>query len=134
MCSSCVLGVEAELFIIVCAHVFLFKPFFSGGYENFHSQYPELCTEVKTIDQAETETEKRVNILSEKLSHRKPDYDQVWKHPLLNFLGHTGHTSTDSCIFNLIQKRNKTKKHIQALRDLYLASVHQYIFSTNGIL
>ncbi|TNN62154.1 Dual specificity protein phosphatase 5 [Liparis tanakae] len=33
--------------------------FLKGGYENFHSQYPELCTEVKTIDQSGTETEKR---------------------------------------------------------------------------
>ena len=57
---------------------------FSGGYENFHSQYPELCTEVKTvIDQSGSETEKRVNNHYDKLSHRKPDYDQVWKrkHP-----------------------------------------------------
>lgn len=54
----------------------------SGGFENFHSQYPELCTEVKTIDQSGSETEKRVSNHSEKLSHHKPDYDQVWKHPL----------------------------------------------------
>lgn len=62
--------------------------FFSGGYENFHSQYPELCTEVKTIDQSGTETEKRVNSHSEKLSHCKPDYDQVWKHPLQHSASH----------------------------------------------
>lgn len=58
-----------------------FLPLLSGGYESFHSQYPELCTEVKIIDQSVTETEKRVNSNGEKLSHRKPDYDQVRKHP-----------------------------------------------------
>lgn len=54
---------------------------FSGGYENFHSQYPELCTEVKTIDHSGSETEKRVNSQTETRCHHKPDYDQVWKHP-----------------------------------------------------
>ena len=59
-------------------------PSSSGGYENFQSQYPELCTEVKTVDQSGTETEKKVNSHCEKLgSYHKPDYDQVWKrkHP-----------------------------------------------------
>lgn len=55
---------------------------FSGGYENFHSQYPELCTEVKAIDHSGTETEKRVNSQTETRCHHKPDYDQVWKHPI----------------------------------------------------
>lgn len=71
-----------SLFITVCANVPSPPLSLTGGYENFHSQYPELCTEVKTIDQSGTETEKRVNNHSETLSHHKPDYDQVWKHPI----------------------------------------------------
>lgn len=59
--------------------LYLASPFL-GGYENFHSQYPELCTEVKTIDHSGTETEKRVNSQTEN-RHHKPDYDQVWKTP-----------------------------------------------------
>ncbi|KAM4611956.1 dual specificity protein phosphatase 5 [Polymixia lowei] len=60
--------------------------FLKGGYENFHSQYPELCTEVKTIDQSGTETEKRVNSHCEKISHHKPDYDQGKPVEILPFL------------------------------------------------
>lgn len=90
-------GIIVSLFSLeVCAYAHGFSPFFaSGGYENFHSQYPELCTEVKIIDQSGTETEKRVNTHSEKLSHHKPDYDQVWKHPLESCTSHTfSHTAT----------------------------------------
>lgn len=77
--------------------------FFSGGYENFHSQYPELCTEVKTLDQSGTETEKRVNNHSDKLSHRKPDYDQVWKHPTIHYLT-LSHMHVFIC--NLVKKKH----------------------------
>lgn len=93
----------------------------SGGYENFHSQYPELCTEVKTIDQSGTETEKRVSSHSEKLSHHKPDYDQVWKHPLqysTSLSPTLGHTSTASVFFYIqphSPQNTHTYTHIQAL-------------------
>lgn len=53
----------------------------SGGFENFLSQYPELCTEVRTVDHSGPETEKRVNSQTEARCNHKPDYDQVWKHP-----------------------------------------------------
>ncbi|XP_034753572.1 dual specificity protein phosphatase 5 [Etheostoma cragini] len=96
--------------------------FLKGGYENFHSQYPELCTEVKTIDQGETETEKRVNSLSEKLSHRKPDYDQGKPVEILPFLylGSAYHASRQDYLSDL---------HITALlnvsrRDLQPAKGH----------
>lgn len=98
-------------YVCVCV-VFFFL--LSGGYENFHSQYPELCTEVKTIDQSGTETEKRVNSHSEKLSHHKPDYDQVWKHPLQYRTSHTsGHGFTATVFYFEPYKRKKKtqKKH-----------------------
>lgn len=51
-----------------------------GGYENFHSQYPELCTEMKTVEPTGIEPERLIASHCEKLgSHLKPDYDQVWK-------------------------------------------------------
>ncbi|XP_078134846.1 dual specificity protein phosphatase 5 [Sander vitreus] len=96
--------------------------FLKGGYENFHSQYPDLCTEVKTIDQGETETEKRVSSLSEKLSHRKPDYDQGKPVEILPFLylGSAYHASRQDYLSDL---------HITALlnvsrRDLQPAKGH----------
>ncbi|XP_044046588.1 dual specificity protein phosphatase 5 [Siniperca chuatsi] len=94
--------------------------FLKGGYENFHSQYPELCTEVKTIDQSGTETDKRVN--SEKLSHHKPDYDQGKPVEILPFLylGSAYHASRQDYLSDL---------HITALlnvsrRDLQPANGH----------
>ncbi|XP_060947001.1 dual specificity protein phosphatase 5 [Limanda limanda] len=77
--------------------------FLKGGFENFHSQYPELCTEVKTIDQSGTETEKRVNTHSEKLSHHKPDYDQGKPVEILPFLylGSAYHASRQDYLSDL---------------------------------
>lgn len=97
--------------------------FLKGGYENFHSQYPELCTEVKTtLDQNGTETEKRVNIHYDKLSHRKPDYDQGTPVEILPFLylGSAYHASRQDYLSDL---------HITALlnvsrRDLQPAKGH----------
>lgn len=111
----------------------------SGGFENFHSQYPELCTEVKTIDQSGSETEKRVSNHSEKLSHHKPDYDQVWKHPLaynaiLPTISPTGPRGTKPLpvfFFKLNLKRYIHTGTLNACwhqRILFLA--HQNIFST----
>lgn len=65
-------------------------PPLSGGYENFHSHYPELCTEVKSssiVEPSGSESDKRVVVSSssccqaEALCRSKPDYDQVRKHP-----------------------------------------------------
>ena len=52
-------------------------PPFTGGYENFQSNHPELCNEAKTVVQSDTETEKRALRRCEPLSFHKPDYDQV---------------------------------------------------------
>lgn len=109
--------------------------FLSGGYENFHSQYPELCTEVKTVDQSGSETEKRVNSHSEKLSHHKPDYDQVWKHPL-QYTSHSPtqeHTSIHLPVFISFltlskKKKKKTTPHPADIRETYIW--HHNIFST----
>lgn len=50
----------------------------AGGYENFHSHYPELCTETKSVDLSEDKSERGVSSHCDKLaSHHKPDYDQV---------------------------------------------------------
>ncbi|KAL4640189.1 dual specificity protein phosphatase 5 [Arapaima gigas] len=62
--------------------------FLKGGYENFHSQYPELCTELKPIPQSGTESEKVVGMnLCEKLgAQHTPDYDQGKPVEILPFL------------------------------------------------
>ncbi|XP_061736472.1 dual specificity protein phosphatase 5 [Nerophis ophidion] len=75
--------------------------FLKGGYENFHSQYPDLCTEVKSIEQNGSESEKRAN--SEKLSHLKPDYDQGKPVEILPFLylGSAYHASRQDYLADL---------------------------------
>ncbi|XP_067114887.1 dual specificity protein phosphatase 5 [Osmerus mordax] len=78
--------------------------FLKGGYENFQSQYPELCTEVKTVDQSGTETEKKVNSHCEKLgSYHKPDYDQGKPVEILPylFLGSAYHASRQDYLGDL---------------------------------
>ncbi|XP_068615027.1 dual specificity protein phosphatase 5-like [Brachionichthys hirsutus] len=77
--------------------------FLKGGYENFRSQYPELCTEVKTLDQSGSETEKRVHGHSEKPSHHKPDYDQGQPVEILPFLflGSAYHASREDYLSGL---------------------------------
>ncbi|XP_046872994.1 dual specificity protein phosphatase 5 [Hypomesus transpacificus] len=78
--------------------------FLKGGYENFQSQYPELCTEVKTVDQSGTETEKKVNSHCEKLgSYHKPDYDQGKPVEILPFLflGSAYHASRQDYLSDL---------------------------------
>ncbi|XP_028315588.1 dual specificity protein phosphatase 5 [Gouania willdenowi] len=96
--------------------------FLKGGYENFHALYPELCTEVKTINQSGSENEKRVSSLSEKLSHNKPDYDQGKPVEILPFLylGSAYHASRQDYLSDL---------HITALlnvsrRDLQPSKGH----------
>nr|XP_020442207.1 dual specificity protein phosphatase 5 [Monopterus albus] len=77
--------------------------FLKGGYQNFHSQYPELCTEVKTIDQSGSETDRRVSSHSEKLCHHKPDYDQGKPVEILPFLylGSAYHASRQDYLSDL---------------------------------
>lgn len=77
--------------------------FLKGGYENFHSQYPELCTEVKTIDQSGIETEKKVSCHTEMRSHHKPDYDQGKPVEILPFLylGSAYHASRQDYLSDL---------------------------------
>ncbi|KAA0712364.1 Dual specificity protein phosphatase 5 [Triplophysa tibetana] len=61
--------------------------FLKGGYDNFHSQYPELCTETKSVDLSQDESGKSVNSHCDKLaSHHKPDYDQGRPVEILPFL------------------------------------------------
>ncbi|KAJ8250357.1 hypothetical protein COCON_G00222790 [Conger conger] len=70
--------------------------FLKGGYEYFHSQYPELCTERKTIPQGETEMQKLV-------SYHKPDYDQGKPVEILPFLylGSAYHASREDYLSDL---------------------------------
>ncbi|XP_015202983.1 dual specificity protein phosphatase 5 isoform X2 [Lepisosteus oculatus] len=79
--------------------------FLKGGYENFHSQYPELCTELRSSTQDGTETEK---ILSsshyEKLgANHKPEYDQGQPVEILPFLylGSAYHASRQDYLSDL---------------------------------
>lgn len=61
--------------------------FLKGGYENFHSHYPELCTETKSVDPSEDKSERGVSSHCDKLgSHHKPDYDQGRPVEILPFL------------------------------------------------
>lgn len=96
--------------------------FLKGGYENFHSQYPELCTEERTVEQSGTETEKRVSSHSGRLCHHKPDYDQGKPVEILPFLylGSAYHASRQDYLSDL---------HITALlnvsrRDMQPAKGH----------
>lgn len=77
--------------------------FLKGGYENFQSQYPELCTEVKTIDQSGTETEKKISCHPEKCTNHKPDYDQGKPVEILPFLylGSAYHASRQDYLSDL---------------------------------
>ncbi|XP_034043929.1 dual specificity protein phosphatase 5 [Thalassophryne amazonica] len=77
--------------------------FLKGGYENFRSQYPELCAEVKPIDQSGGEAEKKTDSHSEKLCHHKPDYDQGKPVEILPFLylGSAYHASRQDYLSDL---------------------------------
>lgn len=78
--------------------------FLKGGYENFHSLYPDLCTEVKNADLTGSETEKRVNNHCEPASHHcKPDYDQGKPVEILPFLflGSAYHASRQDYLSDL---------------------------------
>ncbi|KAJ8402777.1 hypothetical protein AAFF_G00364490 [Aldrovandia affinis] len=70
--------------------------FLKGGYEHFHSQYPKLCTDLKTIPHNGTEIEKLV-------SHRKPDYDEGKPVEILPFLylGSAYHASREDYLGDL---------------------------------
>ncbi|XP_066510011.1 dual specificity protein phosphatase 5-like [Hoplias malabaricus] len=59
--------------------------FLKGGYESFHSHYPELCTEAKASEACETERVSSSHC--ERLSIQlKPDYDQGKPVELLPYL------------------------------------------------
>ncbi|KAJ8248080.1 hypothetical protein GJAV_G00238050 [Gymnothorax javanicus] len=70
--------------------------FLKGGYVNFHSLYPELCTELKELPQSGTEMQKLV-------SHHKPDYDQGKPVEILPFLylGSAYHASREDYLSDL---------------------------------
>ncbi|XP_076841186.1 dual specificity protein phosphatase 5 [Brachyhypopomus gauderio] len=57
--------------------------FLKGGYENFHSHYPELCTESKPTQPSAADTEHSCERPS---ARQKPDYDQGKPVELLPFL------------------------------------------------
>uniref|UniRef100_A0A6Q2YNU0 Protein-serine/threonine phosphatase n=1 Tax=Esox lucius TaxID=8010 RepID=A0A6Q2YNU0_ESOLU len=85
--------------------------FLKGGFENFHGQYPELCTEVVKpagFDQNNgTETGKcrsSISLCCEKLgSNLKPDYDQGKPVEILPFLylGSAYHASRQDYLSDL---------------------------------
>ncbi|KAJ8360212.1 hypothetical protein SKAU_G00167370 [Synaphobranchus kaupii] len=70
--------------------------FLKGGYEYFHTQYPELCTELKTVPHGDIEIQKLV-------SHNKPDYDQGKPGEILPFLylGSAYHASREDYLIDL---------------------------------
>ncbi|XP_077461900.1 dual specificity protein phosphatase 5 [Stigmatopora argus] len=95
--------------------------FLKGGYENFHSQYPELCTEVKCIEQSGTEREKRTN--HEKFGHCKPDYDQGKPVEILPFLylGSAYHATRQDYLTDLhiTALLNVSRRDMQPAKDHY---------------
>ncbi|KAM6972170.1 dual specificity protein phosphatase 5 [Aplochiton taeniatus] len=99
--------------------------FLKGGYENFHSQYPELCTEMKTMDHSGTETEKRMNNSScDKLnSNHKPDYDQGEPVEILPFLylGSAYHASRQDYLSDLhiTALLNVSRRDMQPVKGNY---------------
>ncbi|XP_053548728.1 dual specificity protein phosphatase 5 [Bombina bombina] len=76
--------------------------FLKGGYESFHSEYPECCVDQKTFTQEENETDQNL-ILCEKLSFQKPSYDQGSPVEILPFLylGSAYHASKCDFLANL---------------------------------
>ncbi|XP_056135718.1 dual specificity protein phosphatase 5 [Lampris incognitus] len=97
--------------------------FLKGGYENFHSQYPELCNELKSPDESGSETEKRVNGPCEKLCHHKPDYDQGKPVEILPFLylGSAYHASRHDYLSDLhiTALLNVSRRNLQPAKGHY---------------
>ncbi|XP_030637376.1 dual specificity protein phosphatase 5 [Chanos chanos] len=86
--------------------------FLKGGFENFQSHYPELCTETKNAESSGTETERIARNHCEALgSHHKPDYDQGKPVEILPFLylGSAYHASRQDYLADL---------HISALLNV----------------
>ncbi|CAL8389459.1 unnamed protein product [Arctogadus glacialis] len=77
--------------------------FLKGGYENFQSNHPELCNDVKTVVQIDTEPEKRPLRRCDPLSFLKPDYDQGKPAEILPFLylGSAYHASRQDYLSDL---------------------------------
>ncbi|KAK0149415.1 Dual specificity protein phosphatase 5 [Merluccius polli] len=97
--------------------------FLKGGYENFQSNYPELCTEVKTVVQSDPETEKRAIRRCEPLSFHKPDYDQGKPVEILPFLylGSAYHASRQDYLSDLriTALLNVSRRELQPAKDHY---------------
>lgn len=98
--------------------------FLKGGYENFHSQYPELCTEMKAVEPTGTETERVIGSHCEKLgSNLKPDYDQgppVELAPFL-YLGSAYHASRQDFLADrhITALLNVSKRDTQPAKGQY---------------
>ncbi|KAM8924513.1 dual specificity protein phosphatase 5 [Pelodytes ibericus] len=93
--------------------------FLKGGYESFHSEYPESCVDQKSLTQEETETDR--SLICEKLtSFHKPSYDQGSPVEILPFLylGSAYHASTLDFLTNL---------HITALLNVSRKSTDTFI-------
>ncbi|CAL8331440.1 unnamed protein product [Merluccius merluccius] len=97
--------------------------FLKGGYENFQSNYPELCTEVKTVVQSDPETEKKAIRRCEPLSFHKPDYDQGKPVEILPFLylGSAYHASRQDYLSDLriTALLNVSRRELQPAKDHY---------------
>lgn len=76
--------------------------FLKGGYESFHTEYPECCIDQKSVSQEENESDR--NLLCEKLSSfQKPSYDEGSPVEILPFLylGSAYHASKCEFLANL---------------------------------
>ncbi|KAG7275327.1 hypothetical protein CRUP_035954 [Coryphaenoides rupestris] len=97
--------------------------FLKGGYENFRSNCPELCTEGKTVVQCDPETEKRAIKRCEPLSFHKPDYDQGKPVEILPFLylGSAYHASRQDYLSDLriTALLNVSRRELPPAKDHY---------------
>ncbi|XP_041123513.1 dual specificity protein phosphatase 5-like [Polyodon spathula] len=95
--------------------------FLKGGYESFHSQYPELCTELRPAIQDRTETSTSLGTSPyEKLStNHKAAYDQGQPVEILPFLylGSAYHASRQDYLHDL---------HITALLNVSRRATEQF--------
>ncbi|XP_075071812.1 dual specificity protein phosphatase 5 [Mixophyes fleayi] len=95
--------------------------FLKGGYESFHTDYPECCIDQKCLSQEENENDQ--NLLCDKLSFHKPSYDEGSPVEILPFLylGSAYHASKCEFLANLHISAllNVSRKCSDCIKDQY---------------
>ncbi|MEE6486936.1 hypothetical protein FKM82_014733 [Ascaphus truei] len=97
--------------------------FLKGGYEAFHSEYPECCVDQKTLTQEGNETDRNIIPCEKLTSFHKPSYDQGCPVEILPFLylGSAYHASKREFLTNLriTALLNVSRKSSDYFKDQY---------------